>query len=86
MTDIVWDSLCGIILILFIMFIGTGCLLTCITPCLRSKSYTANNTITANNSSITANNSSITANNSKRELEQSNKQSNNQSVPMNMNV
>ena len=79
MTDIVWDSLCGIILILFIMFIGTGCLLTCITPCLRSKSYTANNTITANNSSITANNS-------KRELEQSNKQSNNQSVPMNMNV
>lgn len=79
MTDIVWDSLGGIILILFIMFIGTGCLLTCITPCLRSKSYTANNTITANNSSITANNS-------KRELEQSNKQSNNQSVPMNMNV
>jgi hypothetical protein len=72
MTDIVWDSLGGIILILFIMFIGTGCLLTCITPCLRSKSYTANN--------------SITANNSKRELEQSNKQSNNQSVPMNMNV
>ena len=68
MTDIVWDSLGGIILILFIMFIGTGCLLTCITPCLRSKSYTANN--------------SITANNSKRELEQSN----NQSVPMNMNV
>lgn len=66
MTDIVWDSLGGIILILFIMFIGTGCLLTCITPCLRSKSYTANN--------------------SKRELEQSNKQSNNQSVPMNMNV
>ena len=72
MTDIVWDSLGGIILILFIMFIGTGCLLTCITPCLRSKSYTANN--------------SITTNNSKRELEQSNKQSNNQSVPMNMNV
>ena len=72
MTDIVWDSLGGIILILFIAFIGTGCLLTCITPCLRSKSYTANN--------------SITANNSKRELEQSNKQSNNQSVPMNMNV
>jgi hypothetical protein len=72
MTDIVWDSLGGIILILFIMFIGTGCLLTCITPCLRSKSYTANNTITANNS--------------KRELEQSNKQSKNQSVPMNMNV
>jgi len=68
MTDIVWDSLGGIILILFIMFIGTGCLLTCITPCLRSKSYTANN--------------SITTNNSKRELEQSN----NQSVPMNMNV
>jgi len=68
MTDIVWDSLGGIILILFIMLIGTGCLLTCITPCLRSKSYTANN--------------SITTNNSKRELEQSN----NQSVPMNMNV
>jgi len=68
MTDIVWDSLGGIILILFIVFIGSGCLLTCITPCLRSKSYTANN--------------SITTNNSKRELEQSN----NQSVPMNMNV